>query len=223
MERKTWRESIKDELQKLSEMSLPKKAEYIWDYYKPLLAGIFAVVFLAVVLTCTIRNNRIVTELSVAFVNTCDSETLDIIHDEYLDYAGMDSSKQDILLDAGYQIREDSIDQLTLGSQTKLLASLSAGSLDLMILPEKQFKTYQKDDAYLELGALFDQEQLQELEELLVAGKDGSGITEGFYGLDVTDCAKLKGMFQESPVILAVPVGAENTKNIKKFVQYLLS
>ena len=60
MEEQTLKEKVKEEWEKLRPMSFSKKLEYIWDYYKPLLAAIAAVLILTVVLVQMIHARQIV-------------------------------------------------------------------------------------------------------------------------------------------------------------------
>ena len=224
MEEQTLKEKFKEECQKLRTLSFPKKLEYIWDYYKPLIAGALAVILLTAVLVQTLHGRQIVTELSVAFINGYDSEgTVERLHGGYMEYAELGGENQEVILDTGYQIKPDSIDQMTMGSQTKVMAGMAAGSLDILLLPLELFETYRQQGAFMDLAALLSEEEYTRWEDRLVMGVTDTDTNRKAYGLDITDCEKIKGVFQESPVVLAVITKAENTKNAQKFVQYLLS
>lgn len=224
MEEQTLKEKVKKEWEKLRPMSFSKKLEYIWDYYKPLLAGAGAVILLVVVLVQMIHARQIVTELSVAFINGYDSEgAVEKLHDGYVEYAGLGGEKQEVILDTGYQIKQDSIDEMTMGSQAKVMASIAAGSLDILILPQELFETYRQQGAFLDLATLLTAEEYAQWEEKFVLGETDTDTEQKAYGIDVTNSEKIAGIFQESPIILAVTTKAENTKNAQKFVQYLLS
>lgn len=218
----TQKEKLKEERKKLKSLTFPKKLEYIWDYYKPQMAGILIILALIGMVVQIVQNKQIVTELSAAVINAQAEEgSILRLHDGFVEYAGLGGSKQEVILDGGYQIHPESMDQMTMASETKIMAAVSASSLDVMLMDEEAFDFYAKTDMFLDLQSLFSEEEYKSLSSnMILSGEDGTGKA---WGLDVSESRKLEGVFKDKPVILAVPSNANNTKNIQKFVQYLLS
>lgn len=222
MEEKTRKEKVREEQSKLKDLSLPKKLEYIWDYYKPHMAGVLVIVALIGMLVQIIHNKQMVTELSAALINAqAETGAVTQLHDEFVEFADLDGDKQEVILDDGYQIRPESMDQMTMAGETKIMAAVSASSLDVMLMDQEAFDFYVKTDMFLDLRGLFPEEEYGNLPvEMLLLQEAGTGEA---WGMDVSKSRKLAGIYTETPVILGVPSNANNTKNIQKFVQYLLS
>lgn len=215
MDGKTRRESAREEREKLKGLSFGKKLEYIWEYYKAVFAIIlFAAVIIAFIVRL-ISGLGTVTELSVAWINAQESEgQLQSMEEEFRKFGGWEDGKQKVVFDDSYAIHPGQTDPMTAISQAKITTDIQAKMLDVMVMTEDVYKNY------LEMGAFVDMKE--------VLGKEFSDshqelLTEEGYALKLTDSIRLKSLYGEEPVYLAVTVRAKNTDNVEKFVKYLLS
>ena len=99
MDERSIREVIREELKKLKGMTWGQRLGYIWDYYKPLMAAILAVILVISIGVSIYRNMQINHLLNVYFVN-CNSTELDAqaITDDFAEYIGGIGAKDEILL-----------------------------------------------------------------------------------------------------------------------------
>lgn len=214
----------KKELEKLKQLSFKQKLEYIWDYYKPLLAGIAGVVILLFVVIQIILNSQITTELTVGLFNSNGSgKDIDILSADFASASGLDGKKQELVFDSSYYIDPDANDSMTLATQSKLVAVLSAGNMDVMLVTEDLYKYYLDAGMFADLKQVLAPEEYSGCRELFMMDKSGDDPEVKAYGLSLVRNEKLTNIFPEDQVILCVAVNAGKTENIRKFVQYILS
>ena len=70
------------ERQKLSEMKVRGKLEYIWTYYKPVIFGIIGVIALIFIIRNQIENAKYYDILSIGVANSTNVESLDPLEEE---------------------------------------------------------------------------------------------------------------------------------------------
>lgn len=218
-----FKETIKEEQGKLKGLTLAKKLEYIWDYYKLQLAGIIIIIILIGVVVQIVQNMQVKTELHVAITNCVAMNGQDeTFRDGFASYAGLDGEKQEVVIDTVYQIMPGQMDPMTMNSQTKIMAQVSAGALDVMVVPEDVFAFYQENGIFKDLKEVLSEEAYAALQGQLLMDKAKGDTEERAYGLKLEENDKLKGITSYEPAIVCVISNAEHTKNAEKFVQYLL-
>ena len=224
MEDTNKRGKVKEEISKLKQLTFRKKLEYIWDYYKPLLAGIIGIVILVCVVVQIVRGSQMVTELSVALVNSQDmGEGSEALKREFTAYSGLNGKNQEVELDSSYVINLNGGDQMTAGSQAKLMAVISAEALDVTVMPENIYVNYLNAGMYQDLAQALGEEFLEANRQICVTGNQEDGGGEKVYGLRLLGNEKLESLYGTEPVVLSIVANTKNTKNAAKFVQYLLS
>lgn len=218
------RGKLKEEISKLKQLTFRKKLEYIWDYYKPLLAGIIGFVILVCVAVRIVRGSQMVTELSVAFVNSQDlGQGSEALKAGFAAYSGLNGKNQEVELDSSYVINLNGGDQMTAASQAKLMAVISAEALDVVVMPEDIYENYLKAGMYLDLAQALGEEFLESNSQMCVTGIQEDSGGEKVYGLRLLGNEKLEPLYGTEPVVLSIVANSKNTKNAAKFVQYLLS
>ena len=70
------------ERQKLSEMKVRGKLDYIWTYYKPVIFGIIGVIALIFIIRNQIENAKYYDILSIGVANSTNVESLDPLEEE---------------------------------------------------------------------------------------------------------------------------------------------
>lgn len=224
MDDMTMKETMKEERKKLGELSFKKKIEYIWDYYKPVMLGIVGVILVIYVGIQMYQGSKVVTELSVAFVNSfiMDGEEA-ALHGDFVEYGGFTDKNQQVSFDASYVINLEETSEAAAATTMKLAAVIGAKSLDVMVMPEDVYQNYLGMNAYLDLEEVMGTEFLREHEELLQRDMQEEDAKEKVYALKLTGNEKFKGIYGSETVYLTVIANTERTENVKKFVQYVLS
>lgn len=224
MDDKTIKETVKEERGKLRELPFKKKIGYIWDYYKPLMAGIIGVIVVISIIVQTVKGGRIVTELSVAFVNCyVVQEDEGGLHDDFVEYSGLNGKNQEVSFDTTYTLDLAGTDQMTMANQMKIAAVIGAKSLDIMIMPEDIYENYLSMSAYADLEEILGEEFLEEYSDILRIDRQEEDTEDHVYGLRLTGNEKLKEFYGTDTVILTVIANTDNRNNAEKFVQYVLS
>ena len=123
-------------------MTWGQRLGYIWDYYKPLMAAILAVILVISIGVSIYRNMQINHLLNVYFVN-CNSTELDAqaITDDFAEYIGGIGAKDEILLDTSTILDAEDTSQYSMASQMKFTAVVAAGDVDVAIFDSEQYAT----------------------------------------------------------------------------------
>lgn len=165
MMEKTLKQIIREELQKLSGMSLGQRVGYIWDYYKPLMAALLGVIFLICIGVEIYQNKQIEQLLSVYMINNgnilADSDALT---DEFADYIGGLKEKQQITIDTSLTLGDENSTVI----QTKFMVLAAANELELLLMDETTFDQYYEQGFFTDLTGMLAEEQLEEWADLLV-------------------------------------------------------
>ena len=134
------RQAARESFQK---MNLKEKAAYIFTYYKfPLFTACVVILFLISLGWQQITRKEPV--LYVAYVNFTAGEDLDQkLTDGYLSYSEMNPNKQEMIVYRDLYITEDaSVEdhQFVYASKMKLIGSIDASKLDVVIMDEDAWK-----------------------------------------------------------------------------------
>ncbi|MCR5355876.1 MAG: hypothetical protein K6E63_00580 [Lachnospiraceae bacterium] len=160
--------ALKDEINretvKLKDMPFKKKAAYIWEYYRfHIIAVIAAIVFICIFIRDWRINKRPV-YLDVVILNSDIAYGEDNpIEDDYIRYAGVDTSAYNISFDAGFLISENGTDQMTVANMQKLMALFAAGSIDVVLGPDSLVDSYGELSAYMDMSDVLPEDLKQQL------------------------------------------------------------
>ncbi|MDO5344450.1 MAG: hypothetical protein Q4E91_01755 [Lachnospiraceae bacterium] len=214
------------ERKKLKEMNWKQRIGYVWDYYKIVFVILIGIVFLGSVISTIIHNMRIDTVMQTVFLNcdylAGDSQTL---WQGFEDYLGGLEKDQQLDLDFSLSVNFDSMDNATTAATIKVMAYMSEGSLDSMIMPESVYRHYAGNGTFQKMDEVLSPEELEEWEQYLDAPMRPEEGEEGIYGIRVDEAEKLaeSGLYPtEEAVYLAVPVGSLGTDMSVKFLHYLM-
>jgi len=224
MDGKTHRESMQEGREKFKNLTFKKKLGYIWDYYKAVIGGILVGIVVLIVCIQTMKASGKEMVFSAALINAQKMEIGETakLQEDFENYLGLDEKKQSLSLDDSYMIDLKGGGQVTVACQTKLMASLQADRLDLILMPEDIYKNYLKSGAFAKLEDKLGKDFLEEMQELWCMERR-EGEEEAVYALKIAESEKLKGIYGENGVYLAIPAGASHIEAIRTFVKYLLS
>lgn len=185
MEEKQTKEIIREELKKLSGLTWGQRLGYIWDYYKPIMAAILAVIFLISIGVTIYRNKQIQDLLKVYLLNSnsygIDSERM---VNEFTEWIGGIEEKQEILIDTTLSIGDDN-SQYGMANQVKLTALASVGDIDVMLMDEETFDSYYKVGYFADLTEVLPEERLNDWQDFLIYREPvAESETEEAAGLD---------------------------------------
>lgn len=235
-----------EEIRKLKVLKGKAKLQYIWDYYKPLMAIILGIVLVITIIAQMVHNSKIDTVLSVAILNGAgfDEESQEPLINGFAEYAGITLDEwTEISIDSSMTMDPGQMDTYTMSSMTKIMAMSGSGSLDVMLMPESVFEYYAKRGMFenledvlpadvmeehkdsLRMAAQYTEEEQSENMNEMRDGLESEAEPAGEkmpYGIEVDRSAELQDLCPYEPVIAAVSVSSRNRNNAINFVQYLL-
>jgi len=136
------KEKIHLEIAKLKTMNFKSKVEYIWEYYKLLLAGI--VIFLIIVgslINSIFINPRPQTILHISWNSGFVlHEQLDALSDELT--ARLVEKNKNEAVAASQSLTDTDDPSMNMAGQQRLVAMLAAGEIDIFILEQEQLVEY---------------------------------------------------------------------------------
>lgn len=223
-------DEIREEQKKFKHMTPKEKAGYIWDYYKiHIIVGIFLLIFAAMLIR-DVRKNSLPIHLNACIVNsnfTYDTEAT--IPTAYVNYADIDTDKENYYIDYSMHIVPENFDQVGLAYQQKLMALFSSAELDVLMADKPLIESFADVDAYANLEELLPADLKQELEE--------KGYTYFTYpneepipvGIYMENCTRMNQdgefgtYFPESEPIFTIAINTERPDYAIEFLRFLIS
>ena len=153
------RAALKASFQK---MSLADKADYIFTYYRlPICVGLVALYFVCSTVYRQVTKKEVV--LYSALMNVSVGEELEAQLDEgFISASGADPKKTEVYLYRGiYMSNNPSADdhQYAYASKLKLLASIEAKQLDVVLMNQEAYDVYSQNGYLLDLRGLLSQNE----------------------------------------------------------------
>lgn len=157
--------SLRDEIRlqhdKLKDQPFSQKLDYFWDYYKVHCI----IVFLSACLFGSILHGILSqkeTVLSIALINAFPNVEDEILMADFENWLGLNTSKQQVLLDSSYYINDDSTSPYADTYEQKFSTNAMAGQLDVVLADRDKFDFYGNQGFFRDLTALLSQEEFQQ-------------------------------------------------------------
>lgn len=200
------------EKEKLKGMGFKKKLEYIWMYYKPAIFGVIAAIVLVFVAKDYYENAKIQTVLSISVVNATINDA-DAVEQEILDTIGYADDKYSEVGISTNLMTGTEEDEFDYAGQMAYVAQIQAGSIDVMVMPEKLYQKLNESEPFVNLEELLGEDVF----------KDFGEQTDNTH-ISVTDSrlAEKLGVGYE-PMCIAVLCTAENQENAAEWIKTLVS
>ena len=164
-----WKDGLNNAKKVFKTGTTKEKAEYIWEYYK---RHILAVVFVLYFIGSMIYNNVTAKDcvLQGMFLNTlAESETVLEMEQDFIEAYPIDTSSEEIILDASMYYSDDN-DAMKTSYQTiqVLAARVAAGEIDFMAADIAALYDFAYDQFFAELPEILSEEQLKDYEPYLL-------------------------------------------------------
>lgn len=197
------------EKEKLKDMSLGKKAEYIWMYYKHVFFWTIGVIAAICIVFNLYENSKMQTVLSINVVNAGNYE-YDAMTEEVREILGA-TGKYDYVSIGSNFITNAEGDAFDYNSQMAYVTQLSAQDLDVMILPETLYEEMKTSEVLYNLKDLLGEE---------LYASFGEDIDEYHISLTNNETLKKFGAFYE-PACVVVFSNTTNAENIVTWIKTL--
>ncbi len=207
----TRKEKMQLEKEKLSKMNFKEKLAYIWEYYKAVIFGIIAVIFIIGTIVNIHENAKYYDLVSIAVVDYAGLQDVSPIEEDLKEALGTGDKYEKVSIDTSYSFGEN-LENADYNTLMKFTAVIAAQSMDVLICSQAVYDNYSKDDYFLDLSTLFDEATCEKY-----------GIKAGDTCLDISKLKKYQdmGLTYYEPCYLTVVVNSKNTDNAAKLIEYL--
>lgn len=178
---------IREQHQKMKDMSLKGKLEYFWYYYK-----IHTFVVIAVIALVGMFIHQYVTSKDPAFYSVLISSDTSIVDQqawdtEFAEYAGIDTEEYSVIFDTSFIFTSSGFTDYTMSSMEKLVAMTSAGMIDVVVADTATFEKLARSEFYTDLETVLPPETLEKFKDCLYytdAAAFDMGDDDTFQSLD---------------------------------------
>ena len=163
-------DSLQDEIrlqhEKLRNQPFSKKLDYFWDYYKMhcIIVILSACMFGSILHGIVTQKDTV---LSIAYINAFPNVEDEILMQDFESWLGLDSKKQQVLLDSTYYINDNSSSPYADTYEQKFSTNAMAGKLDVVLADIAKFDFYGNQGFFQDLRSLFSEEELKNYEDRL--------------------------------------------------------
>lgn len=207
----TRKEKWQLEKEKMSKMNFKEKMAYIWEYYKAVIFGILAVIFIIGAIVNIHENAKYYDLVSIAVVDYAGVNDVEPVENKLKDALGTGDKYEKVSIDTSYSFGEN-LENADYNTLMKFTAVIAAQSMDVLICSQAVYDNYTNEDFFLDLSTLFDEATCEKY-----------GIQKGDTCIDISKLKKYQdmGLTYYEPCYLTVIVNSKNTDNAAKLITYL--
>ncbi|MCD7715819.1 MAG: hypothetical protein LUI39_05120 [Lachnospiraceae bacterium] len=216
------KDKIREETGKLKLLSWKDRLIYVWDYYKPQMGAIIAVIFV-IYLGITIYHNLQIDNVFSVYMVNCGSYTIDsdALLADYTDYIGGIGEKEEMTFDTSTILDEEDVNY-GYAYQMKFTAVLTAKMVDVILADPDTFEEYAGYGYFVDLREVLTDEQLEEWSDLLVYMDNTEEGVNAPYAIDLTGTAVVEEYdLYEGTVYGGVVINGENTDKAPTFLDWM--
>lgn len=219
------KDEIREQNKKWKTMTHAEKKKYFLTYYKWHVI-IFCVILIAVVIFVrdVIRNNR-ERLLYIMVLNNSEQYMYQGLMDEFAEYAGIDLKEYYLTWDTDNILIKDNADYTTIATIQKFDLYATDGTLDAIILPERDL-SYFEEEAYfvIDLQEFLEESVYAAVEDKLYSyycEASGKEIAIGFY-LEPDDRFYEIGLFEQGERAVMVPLSnSGHLECLYRFLEFM--
>lgn len=157
-------DEIREQRAKLKGQGFKAHWDYFWEYYKiHTIVAIAVIIFLAV-LAKDILNKKPYA-LYAMLLNSAGTQTQQTLQDGFAQYAGIDTSSEECIVDTFNTFSITAMDESTVATSQKIMAFMAAGDLDVLVAEPGSFSHYAGQESFIDLRTVFSEEELKALED----------------------------------------------------------
>lgn len=158
-------EEIREQQQKMRDMSAKGKLSYFWYYYK-----VHTLVAIVVAVFAIVLIHDIVTNKDYAFYASIINADYSLLQDqnwnaEFEEYAEIDTEHYQAYLDTSMVFSEDDSSEYALSNMNKFIAMLQSGTIDVIIADTENFEGYAQFEYLMNLEEALPNEILEKYQD----------------------------------------------------------
>lgn len=214
----------KEKVKTFKELNFKEKLSFIWDYYKWWFIFSFIVIVLIAYTIPSFIENKKEPVIYAAFINTeiLNQESTTLMDDFIKEY-DFDMKGKRIVLDTSLIINRDRADQLSVQSNQKLQALLSAKTLDVIVCDEENFQFYAEIGCFLSLEDVLPKDLFEKYKPYMLTCNSKETDQTIYYGINIRTSKVLadEDAYRVDP-IFTICANANRTENAVKFLEFLM-
>lgn len=190
LKERKWYIELRKLWQDLKPMTFSQKLEHLWSYYKEYLwIVLFVLIMLCLPVVTMVAQSREVLVSGMAVNVALTDEGIDYLTEDYMERLGGDEDKQVAELNyANFSSLEDpTSSEDNYSAMTILVARVSGGMLDYMLLDKFAMEYYIVQDVYLDLREFFTEEELAELGDRVITARQEDETEAWAVAVDITE------------------------------------
>lgn len=226
-EDKTLKDTLREERNKIKNMSIKDKLWYIWEYYKiPIIIAVVSVVLISSI-GSAVYNNRFETALSCVILNSSPTGEADSVDDYFNQgFRQYIELKEDAKIDVDYSMSptfdESSMNEFTYAQLAKITAMISSKGLDVMIGKPDTIDHFGEMGGFVDLKELLPADVYDKVKENLYFVTNQETGEETACGLLIggTDFCEKTGLVIDEPV-LSIMGNSTHTDTALGLIRYV--
>ena len=219
-------DEIKEQKKKFKELTLSEKFQYIWEYYKLIIATVIAVILVAAsFIHAYIRNNYD----TVCDIAVCDGKITgydtddDLLTTGFTDFLGIDGKNERVHIDYSYTLEEKFLDQDTQISKEKIYVLSQTNNLDgyMSEYPDIDHFCFDTSCFFYDLRELFSTEELEQLSDYIIYHTHNDNETVPV-AIDISKAPEIAktNLTMEQPCY-GIVQSARHPENAADFIRYV--
>ena len=215
-------DEIREQNAKLKNASLKDKLLYFKDYYLLTTLGVIVICAFVFSLAYTMITAPRDTAFGAFFFNdTGDSSNTELI-DHFVEYMGIDSSKQNAYIDSSMVYSANFSDFDAYAQLEKAMAAITASDLDVIVGDTETIDYFAKCDCLGDITTILPDDLLETHKDHLYYAETGSGESVPV-GIDVTDAPKLNAYYYyvDKEPVFGYVINSDKIDNVIAFLRYI--
>lgn len=216
-------DEIKEQQQKMKDMTFKGKLSYFWDYYKVHTIAAIAVTAFVVSLIhafVTHKDYGFYTTFINAQTSLENSSTSAIWAEEFMDFADIDPNEYQVYIDTTVMFSDGSGDPYAASNREKMVAMMQVGEINAIVSDTETFEGYAQVEYFYDLETVFTKEELAPYRDYLYytdastfdRDDDPLNYAETQQAINELDIDHTDPSSMVDPVAVGICIPAENNK-----------
>lgn len=221
-------DEIKEQKKKFSTLTFTEKIQYIWEYYRLIIAAVIAVVLVIISFVHAYIRNDYDTVCEIA---VCDGKITgydtddDALTTGFTSYLGVDGKKERVHIDYSYNLEEKFLDMDPQVSKEKIYILSQTNNIDGYMCEYDDTDHFCFDTSCFlyDLNDLFTSEELEQLSDYLVYHTHKDGV-ERPVAIDISKAPKITetNLTMDRPCY-GIVQSASNPENAADFIRFVFN
>lgn len=214
------------------QLSLAKKLEYLWDYYKFHLLGILILIGFIIGSILIWHQNSKPVLLNGYLLNTDwgDEQAQELLA-EYASFGAYNLDDFNAYFNSSVFIDTTIKDQMSTVAYTKVMSDLDMKDIDFFFCNQEMFDYFGERETFLNLEKSMPEDFYQRFQEQLITIEifdDNGNVTDSYVaGIDISNSPVLgrlqqqRNLYEDGIIYFTVPYNSEHLERVWNFLEFL--